>query len=474
MQRRGGIVMTQRLAVRAGEARESAHLHAHEILPLDTLFGLAEECRFLIAASRRVLRPLFLLGPTVSGQVPITKIMTRRHSMGLPPFGTEHSGRRASLAGQFAGAVGGLAWLALAACSSASSPAAGGSTSATGGSPTGAAGTGSGGTGGMSSVGRAGASMAGSGVGGVATAGGSTSSAGTGASGSGGGGLGGSPSSAGDGAGGATADAGAGTGGSAAAGAGATDLFNGTDLTGFNVYKATTFANNAPGTLVTGADALKIFKPENGMIHVYADEPNGTLEYHYLLQTVASYGKYNLSWDYKWGTKKFQIDATGRGTDLTAFPRDAGLLWQIHGDRTQVWPSSIEFQNKWGSTGDIYALYAQCQSLGAPNDKTTFADTSAGGVPVTVTGGLTQHARSADFEMPGVGPNAASGEGSDWNSCLLQVNAGVATYTVNGHVVNKTLSVSNSAGMPVTEGYIAWQAEQAEVYYRNLRIQVLQ
>jgi hypothetical protein len=210
------------------------------------------------------------------------------------------------------------------------------------------------------------------------------------------------------------------------------------------------------------------------MIHVYADLPDHSLQYHYLLQTVASYSKYVLSWDYKWGTKKFQIDATGRGTDLTAFPRDAGVLWQIHGDRTQVWPSAIEFQNKWGSTGDIFALYAQCQSLGAPGNPTTFADTTAGGVPVTVTGGLTQHARSADFETPGVGPNAATGEGSDWNSCTLQANAGVAVYTVNGHVVNKTLSVSDSTGKPVTTGYIAWQAEQAEVYYRNLRIQVIQ
>jgi hypothetical protein len=274
--------------------------------------------------------------------------------------------------------------------------------------------------------------------------------------------------------GGASPGAGAGGSGTAGATGGAAagvDLFNGTDLTGFNVYKATTFANNAPGMLVTGADAQMIFKPENGMIHVYADLPDKSLQYHYLLQTAASYTKYTLSWDYKWGTKKFQIDNTGRGTDLTAFPRDAGVLWQIHGDKTQIWPSAIEFQNKWGSTGDIYALYAQCKSLGAANNMSQFADT---GVTVTVTGGLTQHARSADFETPGVGPNAATGEGSDWNSCQLQADSGVATYTVNGHVVNKTLSVMDSSGKPVTSGYIAWQAEQAEVYYRNLRIQVVQ
>lgn len=245
------------------------------------------------------------------------------------------------------------------------------------------------------------------------------------------------------------------------------DLFNGTDLTGFNVYKATSTANNSASTLLTGPDALAIFKPENGTIHVYGDMPDQSTQVHYLLQTVASYGKYNLTWDYKWGTKKF-----APYTDLTKYPRDAGLLWHIHGDKTQVWPSSIEFQNKWGSTGDIFALYAQCKSLGAAGNTTQYA---AGGSVVTVNGstGLVQHMRSADFETPGVGADAATGVGSDWNTCLLQVDGGTSTYTVNNHVVNGTSAVMDKTGAPVTSGPVAWQGEQAEVYYRNLRIQVL-
>ena len=149
------------------------------------------------------------------------------------------------------------------------------------------------------------------------------------------------------------------------------------------------------------------------------------------------------------------------------------MLWYIHGDITQVWPSSMEFQNKWGTSGDIFALYAQCKALGSPKNMTQYADAASGGVSVSVVGGLTQHLRSANFEMPGVGPNASTGEGSDWNTCLLQVNNGVSTYSVNGHVVNGTLSVMDSSGKAVTSGPMAWQGEQAEVYYRNLRIQVL-
>ncbi len=339
----------------------------------------------------------------------------------------------------------------------------------TGGSMTGEAGQGEGGsmaTGGSGAAG--GLAAGGSGAGGASASGGS-SGTGAGGAGVGGGGTGTGGVAGSSGAGGA-ASGGTGAGG-AAGGPPTVDLFNGTDLTGFNVYKATSTANNAPGMLLAAADAVTVFKPENGTIHVYGDLPDQSTQVHYLLQTVASYGKYNLSWDYKWGTKKF-----APYTDLTQYPRDAGVLWHIHDDKTQVWPSSIEFQNKWGSTGDIYALYSQCKSLGVPNNLAQFAEAANGGIEMTVNGstGLVQHMRAGNFEMPGVGPNAATGVGSDWNSCLLQVNGGTAVYTVNGHVVNRILEVMDKNGNPITSGPIAWQAEQAEVYYRNLRIQVLQ
>ena len=88
--------------------------------------------------------------------------------------------------------------------------------------------------------------------------------------------------------------------------------------------------------------------------------------------------------------------------------------------------------------------------------------------------GFVQHHRSADWELTAdlEGGISTTGAGTDWNSCLLQVNAGAATYTVNGHVVNQVLAVMDTNGNPVTSGPVAWQAESAEVYYRNLRIQV--
>jgi hypothetical protein len=321
----------------------------------------------------------------------------------------------------------------------------------TGGSGVGGAGaTGSGGAGVVTGSGGAASGGAGGGMTGSGGSGGTTGSGGSAGRGgtTGRGGAGGTPGS-----GGAT-----GTGGAAGnAGPPIVDLFNGTDLTGFDTYRET--AATSPGTLLTAAQAQLIFKVETGTIHVYGDALDQSTQARHTMVTKASYTNYNLWWEYKWGTKKF-----APYQNLAIYPRDAGVLWHIHNDRTQVWPSSIEFQNKDGTTGDIFALYAQCRSLGAPGMPTVFAEIAAGGTEMTVNGstGFVQHGRNANFEIA-----------NDWNALIMQVNNGAAVYTVNGHVVNRVLSVMDTTGKPVTSGYIAFQAEHAEVFYRNIRIQVL-
>ena len=94
-------------------------------------------------------------------------------------------------------------------------------------------------------------------------------------------------------------------------------------------------------------------------------------------------------------------------------------------------------------TGDIFALYARCTSLGAPSAKTVFAEAANGGVSVLVDGanGFVQHGRSANFEIA-----------NDWNSLLLQVDGGTALYSVNGHIVNRVLSVMDRMETPSPRG----------------------
>lgn len=247
--------------------------------------------------------------------------------------------------------------------------------------------------------------------------------------------------------------AGTATGGEAAGQAGAAGsngfrpLFDGKSLDGFAAYRE-------PATTLTAEQALAIFKVEDGAIRVYGDAADQSTQARHTLLTLKSFSNYKLSLQYKWGTKKF-----APYTDLVKYPRDAGLLFHVHGDVHQVWPSSIEFQIKDGSTGDIFALYAQCTAL-AKDGGTTFVDAADGGTPKLVDGstGFVQHARSANFEVPG------------WNDILLEVEAGAATYSVNGHVVNRVVKVMDKQGKAVTSGPVALQAEHAEVFYRNVSI----
>jgi hypothetical protein len=348
---------------------------------------------------------------------------------------------------------------ALSGCGGGSSNVAGTGGAGTVSNSGGAGGAGPTGTGGVGTVtGTGGAGVTGSGG---ATSGGASGSGGSGAA----TGSGGSAGAGARGTGGAAATTGSGgsmgIGGAAGnAGPPIVDLFNGTDLTGWTAYRQTDPAS-PPGTLLTPTQAQVVFKPENGTIRAYGDAADQSTQARYTLITAQSYTKYNFWVEYRWGTKKF-----APYTDLVLYPRDAGVLFHLHGDRTQVWPSSIEFQIKDGTTGDIFALFARCVSLAQSATGTTFVDIADGGIMKIVNGanGFVQHSRSANFELP------------DWNSLELQVNGGAAVFIVNGHIVNRVLSVSDrsgTTGMPVTSGPIALQAEHAEVFYRNVRIQVL-
>jgi hypothetical protein len=229
-----------------------------------------------------------------------------------------------------------------------------------------------------------------------------------------------------------------------------TPLFNGTDLSGFAAFRE-------PQTALSAEQAATIFKVEDGAIRVYGDAPDKSTQARHTLVTLRQYSKYRLSLEYQWGTKVF-----APYTDLARYPRDAGVLFHLHGDTQEVWPPSIEFQIKDGTTGDIFALYARCTSL-ASNGGKIFVPAENGGSEKLVDGsdGFVQHGRSENFELPG------------WNQLLLEVRGGSATFSVNGHVVNQVLSIMDRTGKPVMSGPIALQAEHAEIFYRNIVLEEL-
>ena len=106
-------------------------------------------------------------------------------------------------------------------------------------------------------------------------------------------------------------------------------LFDGVDLSGFDIFLKQDGLNNDPS---------HVFTVEKGVIHV-----SGT-QMGYII-TRNSYQRYYLRAEFKWGDGTFAPRA-GQA-------RDSGILYNIEGPQ-KVWPRSIEFQINEGATGDFW------------------------------------------------------------------------------------------------------------------------
>lgn len=219
-----------------------------------------------------------------------------------------------------------------------------------------------------------------------------------------------------------------------------TKLFNGKDLSGFDILLKSSGLNH---------DADHVFQVENGVVHVSGNDFGGIV-------TQQEYESYYLRAEFKWGDKTWQ-DRIGKA-------RDCGILYNIGGPLLappkDVWPRAFEFQIIEGGTGDIWLIK---------------------GASLKVKGQL-----YASDELPG--PNqymkvTRFGEGpwqnvegyrdpvgevekphGKWNLLELVVDHDQVKYFVNGKLVNEATELN------ATKGKILFQTEGAETYYRNMKI----
>jgi hypothetical protein len=335
-----------------------------------------------------------------------------------------------------------------------------------------------GGTGGTATTGGNGGTAVTGGTGGAATTGGNGGADVTGGIGgaavTGGAGAGGAAGS-GAGAGGA-AGTGAGAGGTAGGGAGGkggtggsggdagwTDLFNGRDLTGW--------------TPSPGAAALYAVSQIDGgpAIHVYPTQADQSEQPQALLRTTQSFSSYVFHVEYKWGTARFD----GRKQNA----RDNGICFHICNDVTKVWPESLEFQigsTQWsgpGGTssdnidwvvGNVFMLVDKTRAQWSYKTVSGMQVYSPTGTK-KLLGAPTQYAKGMTDKQ--------RDKPTDWNILELTVHGSMdATYVVNGEVANGLTDMECNVGGtwgPLDRGPIGLQAEYAEVYFRNVRIQVL-
>ncbi|WP_198152368.1 3-keto-disaccharide hydrolase [Draconibacterium sediminis] len=199
-----------------------------------------------------------------------------------------------------------------------------------------------------------------------------------------------------------------------------------------------------------------LFTVENGMIHVYAQQADQSLQSFGGIVSKEEYGSYILTLEYKWGEKKFQ--------PRHEFVRDAGIIFHMHGDDV-IWPNGVECQIQEGDTGDLWAIGTRVLST-VQNVIRNYSEKGD-----TITRGNQEHRfqrfhRAYCWENPG------------WNTVKLIVKGNEAIYEVNGKIVNRAFDMKYwnenlNEWKALTKGRILLQAEGAEIFYRNITIEIL-
>ncbi len=238
---------------------------------------------------------------------------------------------------------------------------------------------------------------------------------------------------------------------SAADDEGWTPLFNGRNLDGWYTWLPSTGKNNDPE---------KVFKAENGMLHILDIPVTGQKQEFGYIARPETFKNYHLRFEYLWGGKRFK--------PRHADKRDSGLLYHVVG-KDKVWPRSIEFQVQEGDTGDFWLLDGVTATTTVTTAATDTPEYQEGGEPYTTKpGSFVRLAKSDPYDTT-----------TGWNQVEVIVTENEAVQIVNGQVNNRARDFTQPDPddpdklIPLNAGRIAFQAEGAEVYYRNIEIKPL-
>ncbi|GGZ01873.1 DUF1080 domain-containing protein [Pseudoduganella plicata] len=238
-----------------------------------------------------------------------------------------------------------------------------------------------------------------------------------------------------------------------------TTLFNGKDLTGWTTWVSMqpTSDNMKAPTTVRGLnnDPKGVFTVVDGMLRVSGEEWGA-------VSTTQEYGNFHLSFDVRWGTKKWfpRLDA----------PRDSGLLYYAvgpEGAQSGHWMRSHEFQIQEGDCGDYHSLDgvtvdAHVGDANAGDWKFYRYDPAQ---PLR-TGLASRILKRGTFEKPA----------GEWNTMEVIADGKTVIHKVNGHEVlrvENSRQPLNGTMVPLTRGKFSIQSEGAETFYRNIRVRAL-
>lgn len=243
----------------------------------------------------------------------------------------------------------------------------------------------------------------------------------------------------------------------AQAATGWTALFNGKNLDNFRIAYS-----SVP---VDGRPASAMFEVKNGMVHTYPGQDAGTPEPSAYFQTKDEYSNYVLHLEYKWGSKKF--------APRMARLKDAGIVFHTYQDVEHSWPRGIECQIEDSDVGDLWLISSRADVAIKPASYQPKPDPLQDGAPYYAPDG--QNQTHGDHDKYVRIRHAADLEHPGWNSVDVVVRGDSAVYLVNGQVDMRITDMKKwdegtNGWARLDRGKILFQAEFAEIYYRNIKI----
>jgi hypothetical protein len=242
------------------------------------------------------------------------------------------------------------------------------------------------------------------------------------------------------------------------------NLFNGTDLTGWDTYVGPAYDtirkkfDSVPGPGLNN-DPYNLFsvvkidgKPA---IRISGEHFGG-------LSTTQEFSNYHLTVQFKWGEAKHAPKQNDK--------RDSGLLYHgvgDHGADGGFWLRSQEFQVQEGDCGDYWGV-AGC---GFDIPVVSAMDNGLIYTPDGVLTSFSEKSKSGRHAIKGTNNEKPSGE---WNTLELYCYGDSAIHVVNGQVTMRLFNsreVEDTTTKPLRAGKIQFQSEGAEVYYRSIELE---
>lgn len=243
-----------------------------------------------------------------------------------------------------------------------------------------------------------------------------------------------------------------------------TSLFNGQDLSGWDVYLGPPGPGAPPRGLNNDPDRVFSVAQLDGAPAIrVSGQTIGAIT------TREEYGDFHLRLEFKWGRLTWP--------PRKDIARDSGILYYCvgpHGAGSGGWMKSVESNVMEDDCGSFWSVAGSIVDIELGEEKLAYAEDPKSPYPVYRKGGrLSTRGPQADGVRPG--PIVPTPPGA-WHTAEVLAVGGDSIHLFNGVVTMVLRNSRQKVGdriEPLSKGKIQLQSEWAEVYYRKIEVRPL-